>query len=110
MADADPGLDDALAELWLRARVRVDARIDVLEEAAAALGSPAGLPDELRDRARTQAHQLAGLLGTLGLPDASPVARRVEGLLTGAPTAADAGPIAEAAGELRRATEAGPTH
>lgn len=109
MADADPGLDDALAELWLRARARVDARIDVLDEAAAALGSPEGLPDGLRERARTQAHQLAGLLGTLGLPGASPVAKRVELLLADGPGRADAGPLADAAGELRAAAEAGPT-
>ncbi|CAB4951313.1 unannotated protein [freshwater metagenome] len=109
MADADPGLDDALAELWLRARARVDARIDVLDEAAAALGSPEGLPDELRERARTQAHQLAGLLGTLGLSDASPVARRVELLLAQGPGPADAATVAAAADELRAAAEAGPT-
>lgn len=109
MADPDPGLDDALAELWLRSRARVDARIDVLEEAAGALASGDGLPDELQERARVQAHQLAGLLGTLGLPDASPVAKRVELLLTGAPGPADAGAVAEGARELRRAVEAGPT-
>lgn len=108
MAEPDPALDDALAAFWARARPRVDARIDVLEEAAAALAGP-GLPDELRDRARTQAHQLAGLLGTLGLPDATPVARRLEHLLRDGPGAGDAAGLAAGAAELRRAAEAGPT-
>jgi HPt (histidine-containing phosphotransfer) domain-containing protein len=108
MADPDPGLDDALRELWLRARPRVEARIDVLEDAAAALAAD-GLDPELQDRARTQAHQLAGLLGTLGLPAASPVARRAEHLLAGSPGRADAEALAADARELRRAAEAGPT-
>jgi HPt (histidine-containing phosphotransfer) domain-containing protein len=108
MADADPGLDEALAELWLRARGRVDARIDVLEEAAAALAA-GSLTHEERDRARTQAHQLAGLLGTLGLPAASPVARRLENLLAGDPGPEDAAAVAEGARELRRAVAEGPT-
>jgi len=108
MADPDPGLDEALAALWLRARERVDARIDVLEDAAAALAADA-LSPELQDRARVQAHQLAGLLGTLGLPAASPVARRVEHLLGGDPVRSDAEAVARDARELRRAAEAGPT-
>jgi HPt (histidine-containing phosphotransfer) domain-containing protein len=108
MADPDPALDDAFAELWLRARPRVDARIDVLDEAAAALAGD-GLDEELRDRARTQAHQLAGLLGTLGLPDASPIARRLELLLQDAPGPGNAAELAEGAAGLRRAAEAGPT-
>lgn len=107
MSDADAGLDDALAALWLRARPRVDGRIDVLDEAAAALAAGT-LDDALRERARTQAHQLAGLLGTLGLPDASPVARRLEHLLADGPSAGDAEALAAGAAELRRAAEAGP--
>lgn len=108
MAETDPGLDDALAALWERTRPRVDARIDVLEQAAAALAGP-GLDDELRDRARTQAHQLAGLLGTMGLPAASPVAKRLEHLLAGGPSAADAPGLVDGARELRVAAAAGPT-
>lgn len=108
MAEPDPGLDEAFAALWGRARPRVDARIDVLEEAAAALAG-AGLDESLRDHARTQAHQLAGLLGTLGLPAASPVARRLEHLLAGGPSAADAPELQDGARELREAAAAGPT-
>lgn len=109
MATGDSGLDDALGELWLRARPRVDARIDVLELAASALAA-GELGEDLRERARTQAHQLAGLLGTLGLPDASPVARRLEHLLADGPTASDAGTLASGAAELRGAAAAGPQH
>jgi HPt (histidine-containing phosphotransfer) domain-containing protein len=108
MSDTDAGLDDAMAELWLRARPRVDARIDGIEAAAAELAAGT-LGDEQRDAARTQAHQLAGVLGTLGLADASPVARRLEHLLAGSPTAADAATLVTGAAELRRAAEAGPT-
>lgn len=108
MAETDPGLQDALAALWLRSRERVDGRIDVLEEAAAALAD-GGLPGELAERARTSAHQLAGLLGTLGLPDASPVARRLEHLLADGPGPGDAPALAAGVRELRDAVEAGPT-
>ncbi|MEV4422796.1 Hpt domain-containing protein [Patulibacter sp. NPDC049589] len=108
MAETDPGLDEAMAAMWERARPRVDARIDVLEETATALAAGT-LDDELRDRARMQAHQLAGLLGTLGLPDASPVARGLEHLIAEGPTADDAPALADGARELRRAAAAGPT-
>ena len=104
----DPGLDDALAALWVRSLPRVLGRIDVLDEAAAALGSGA-LDDDLRERARVEAHRLAGLLGTLGLPEASPVARRLEHLLAADPRPQDATALRDGARALRTAAEAGPT-
>jgi HPt (histidine-containing phosphotransfer) domain-containing protein len=104
----DPGLDDLLADLWERSRPRVLARIDVLDEAAAALAADE-LGGDLRERARVEAHRLAGLLGTLGLPAASPVARSLEHLLADGPTAADAAELRDGARELRRAVVAGPT-
>lgn len=105
---SDPGLDAALAALWTAGAPRVLARIAVLDEAAAALGAET-LDDDLRERARVEAHRLAGLLGTLGLPAASPVARRLELLLAGGPGPADAGALEDGARELRAAVAAGPT-
>jgi HPt (histidine-containing phosphotransfer) domain-containing protein len=107
-APHDPlGLDEALRELWDRTRPRVLGRVAVLEEASAALRAGT-LDPELRERARCEAHRLAGTLGTLGLPDASPVAKRLELLLDdelgrGAPDT-----LAEGAAQLRAMTEAGP--
>lgn len=108
MTETDPGLQDALAALWLRARERVDGRIDVLEDATAAVAE-GRLAGDLRVRARTAAHQLAGLLGTLGLPAASPVARRLERLLTDGPVPGDALAMRDDVRALRDAAEAGPT-
>lgn len=105
---SDPGLDDALAELWTLSLPRVLGRIAVLDEAAAALGDGA-LDDGLRERARVEAHRLAGLLGTLGLPAATPVAKRLEHLLADGPGPEDAGILEDGARELRAAAEAGPT-
>lgn len=104
----DPGLDEALAALWEHSLPRVLARIAVLDEAAEALAAD-GLDDGLRDRARVEAHRLAGLLGTLGLPDASPVARRLEQLLAAGPGLSEAQELRVGARALRTAADAGPT-
>jgi HPt (histidine-containing phosphotransfer) domain-containing protein len=105
--DGADGLDDALRALWDRTLPRVLARIAVLDEAASALGD-GGLGDELRERARTEAHRLAGTLGTLGLPDASPLAKTLERLLEQPPGPDAAEPLADGARALRRMAERGP--
>jgi HPt (histidine-containing phosphotransfer) domain-containing protein len=104
----DPlGLEEALRELWDRTRPRVLGRVAVLEEASTALRAGA-LDPELRERARCEAHRLAGTLGTLGLPDASPVAKRLE-LLLGDDLDDDAPEtLAAGAAALRAMAEAGP--
>lgn len=101
------GLEDALRDLWQRTRPRVLARIDALDDAAAALRAGT-LDDDLRDRARTEAHRLSGTLGTLGLPDASPVAKTLERLLETAPAPADADVLEDGARTLRELAERGP--
>jgi HPt (histidine-containing phosphotransfer) domain-containing protein len=101
------GLDDALRALWDRTLPRVLARVAVLDEAAAALAG-GRLDDHLCDRARTEAHRLAGTLGTMGLPDASPVAKRLERLLEAGPGPNDAAPLQDGARILRGMVERGP--
>lgn len=101
------GLDDALRALWDRTLPRVLARIAVLDDAAAALGA-GGLDDELRDRARTEAHRLAGTLGTMGLPDASPLAKTLERLLETPPEREAAVVLGDGARALRAMAERGP--
>jgi HPt (histidine-containing phosphotransfer) domain-containing protein len=101
------GLDDALRALWDRTLPRILGRVAVLDEAAAALAA-GRLDDDLRDRARTEAHRLAGTLGTMGLPDASPVAKRLERLLEGGPGPDDASSLVDGARTLREMAERGP--
>ncbi|HEY2636827.1 MAG TPA: hypothetical protein VGI54_05515, partial [Solirubrobacteraceae bacterium] len=56
---------DALATIWVRTRPALRARVDVIEAAATARAAGTATPagDEA---ARTEAHKLAGLLGTFG--------------------------------------------
>ncbi|WP_022927925.1 Hpt domain-containing protein [Patulibacter americanus] len=105
--NAADGLEDALRALWDRTLPRVLGRIAVLDEAAAALAA-GRLDDELCDRARIEAHRLAGTLGTMGLPDASPVAKRLERLLEAGPGPDEAAPLQDGARTLRQMAERGP--
>jgi HPt (histidine-containing phosphotransfer) domain-containing protein len=66
-----------IAEIWARMRPVVRARLDVLDEAAAA--AEAGcLSDAARVEAESTAHKLAGSLGLYGLDAGSACARRIE--------------------------------
>jgi HPt (histidine-containing phosphotransfer) domain-containing protein len=68
---------DAMAAIWTRSRPELLAR-----QATIARGLPEleGHPDDLRLREsiRTEAHKLAGVLGTLGLPSGTDLARAIE--------------------------------
>ncbi|MDZ8054698.1 MAG: response regulator [Aulosira sp. ZfuVER01] len=68
----------AVAGIWQRFQGRVDAQLQVLEQAAA---SGQNLNSELRLQAAQEAHTLAGSLGTFGLPLGSKLARKIEQLL-----------------------------
>jgi diguanylate cyclase (GGDEF)-like protein len=91
------GPDDpaaAIRAVWARRRDQVLARVDVVEEAVAAL-LVGELSDELRLQASREAHKLAGSAGTFGFPRASELARRLELKLEAGPAPADAGPMAD---------------
>ena len=70
----------AVAGVWQRFKGRVAEQINVLEQAAQAL-SVNTLSQELQESAQTEAHTLAGALGTFGLAQGSKLAREIESLL-----------------------------
>ena len=66
-----------LASLWQRNLPQLQARLDLLDQAAAA--DP--LPDTLRAEAASVAHKLAGSLGMFGYPEGTRLAQQLEVLL-----------------------------
>jgi HPt (histidine-containing phosphotransfer) domain-containing protein len=68
---------DAMAAIWTRSRPQLLERQATIANAVSELESR---PDDvaLRESARTEAHKLAGLLGTLGLPTGTDLARAIE--------------------------------
>jgi len=73
----EPAIADAMNQLWVRFLPQMQARVSTLEAAAAALTSGA-LTDELREQAGSEAHKLAGVLGTFGLHEGTELAREAE--------------------------------
>ena len=78
-ADDDPA-DVAVREIWEKRRPETDARIETLEEAAAALVE-GRLDGTLRRAGVEAAHKLSGSLGSFGYPRASELAFQAEALL-----------------------------
>src|ERR1700729_3319920 len=70
-------LRDALAAIWTRSRPALLERQATIARAVPALESGPDDP-QLRESVRTEAHKLAGLLGTLGLPRGTELARAIE--------------------------------
>lgn len=73
---------DALRAVWARQQDRVQARLDALERAIAALAEDR-LDPGLRDEAERAAHMLAGSVGMFGFLGASSVAHELERAITG---------------------------
>lgn len=69
-----------LDQLWHKFLPQIEARVTVLEQAAAALAQ-GNLPPDLRAEAHSTAHRLAGSLGTFGLDHGTALAREAENLL-----------------------------
>lgn len=98
-----------VAVLWERYRERIMDRLESLDAAAeAALRGRLG--SELRRRACTDAHKLAGSLGTFGLGEASSLAEEAESVLQReAPLGeAEAITLSRMVGSLCRALKGGP--
>jgi diguanylate cyclase (GGDEF)-like protein len=73
----DEFLGQQAAEVWARARLRHLQRVEVLERAVLAL-MDGDLNDELREMAESEAHALAGTVGTFGMRAGSRLARALE--------------------------------
>lgn len=82
-------MPEELVELWEELRPAVLVQVAALGAAIAALhGGP--LPAEAREQARTDAHQLAGSLGSFGFDAAGRAARTLELRLQAGPAAEEA--------------------
>lgn len=81
-----PALEESLRQVWEGGKADVGAQVALLAAAVAAAGA-GELTEELRARAGTEAHKLAGSLGTLGFAWASECARELERALGGDPAA-----------------------
>ncbi len=79
-ANADPRIEQVLADARTRFLGTVLERIETIDQAGAAL-LEGRLRPELRDAARREAHKLAGLLGTLGFGAGSRFALEIEEML-----------------------------
>jgi diguanylate cyclase (GGDEF)-like protein len=102
----DAGLTATVQELWEQARPVALERLNVLDDAVAAVMAGA-LDDDLRERATRESHKLAGSLGTFGLRDATHRAAALETAFMQPPPTEQAPQLAEHAVELRRLVEAG---
>lgn len=71
-------LDDAIAAIWERSKPTVAERLAAVEAASSGAADPA-----TREAGLRAAHQLAGSLGTFGVPEGSDLARAVEHELQG---------------------------
>jgi HPt (histidine-containing phosphotransfer) domain-containing protein len=73
-------LTQRILKLWERYKPLCLERLNVIEEARTAASSTA-LNDEVRGKAESAAHKLAGVLGSIGLPEGSKTASELESLL-----------------------------
>jgi HPt (histidine-containing phosphotransfer) domain-containing protein len=73
-------LTQRILKLWERYKPLCLERLSVIEEARTAASSTA-LNDEARGKAESAAHKLAGVLGSIGLPEGSRIASEIEAIL-----------------------------
>lgn len=73
-------LTQRILKLWERYKQLCMERLSVIEEACTAASSTT-LDDETRGKAESAAHKLAGVLGSIGLPEGSKIASEIEALL-----------------------------
>jgi HPt (histidine-containing phosphotransfer) domain-containing protein len=77
IALSDEQLKAMLAGIWEKSLPVLKQRVEVLEQAVAALADGT-LAEPLREMANGEAHRLAGLLGTFGYPEGTDAARELE--------------------------------
>jgi PAS domain S-box-containing protein len=78
-----PQIQVQIAEIWQRFSGRIEEQMRVLEQAVE-ISQQQNFTKEMRSPAITEAHTLAGSLGTFGLPLASELAKKIEKLLKSA--------------------------
>jgi HPt (histidine-containing phosphotransfer) domain-containing protein len=94
-----------LARVWEQSLPGLIARVDAIDRAVAAAG--AGDADAaLMEAGRTEAHKLAGVLGTFGRARGTELARSLEARLAAGPGRAEATELAALAAALRAEIEA----
>jgi diguanylate cyclase (GGDEF)-like protein len=81
-------LKNSIADFWEKFKDKIWQRIHILEAAKAALLNQALTP-ELREQAISEAHKLAGSLGTFGFPTGTNLSRRIENILITSATLSD---------------------
>lgn len=90
MGDAISPLAEAMNRLWAKHLPKMEERVAILEDAAGRLAGGT-LTEEEQQRASSEAHKLAGVLGTFGLTEGTELAREAENMygnsLTADPTA-----------------------
>jgi HPt (histidine-containing phosphotransfer) domain-containing protein len=77
-----PALGEAMNRLWAQFLPQLQGRVAVLEAAAAALAE-GNLALAGREQASSEAHKLAGVLGTFGLAEGTLLAREAEAFYSG---------------------------
>ncbi|MCU1287299.1 MAG: Two component response regulator receiver modulated diguanylate cyclase [Acidobacteriales bacterium] len=82
VSEKEQSMEADIAALWEKFRPVNMARLQVLEDAAAAL-LKGNLNPDLRAQAESEAHKLAGSAGSFGYMEASRIARQLELLLQG---------------------------
>lgn len=102
---SDPVPEELIRAAWERARPSVQGRVRSLQAFVAGLEGASPSSAEL-EHARTEAHRLAGSLGSYGLGDGTSRARDVESLLEA--DALDARGLASAVAELAATVARGP--
>jgi HPt (histidine-containing phosphotransfer) domain-containing protein len=108
--DKENELTQRILKLWERYKQLCMERLSVIEEARTAASSTA-LDDEVRGKAESAAHKLAGVLGSIGLPEGSKIASEIEALLQPGDTLAPGQllRLSELVANLRSQLTRGPT-
>ena len=103
-------LTQRILRLWERYKPLCLERLSVIEEARTAASS-AALNDQVRGKAESAAHKLAGVLGSIGLPEGSKTASELESLLQPGNTLAPGqlSRLSELLASLRSQLTRGPT-
>jgi HPt (histidine-containing phosphotransfer) domain-containing protein len=103
-------LTQRILKLWERYQSLCMERLSVIEEARPSAAST-GLDDEVRGKAESAAHKLAGVLGSIGLPEGSKIASEIEALLKPGDTLAPGqlSRLSELVANLRSQLTLGPT-
>jgi HPt (histidine-containing phosphotransfer) domain-containing protein len=91
---------DAMARLWTKFLPEIERRLGVLEAAVESLEA-GSLSAEQREVAHSDAHKLAGSLGTFGLQRGTEVAREAELMLAAEQDSPSALELASLVSELR---------